>query len=148
MKLSKIAKKLIMWIGVIALVCVLISIIYYRSWGFLPFLYGALVGTVASVLRVMLLDRAVNQAVTMDKKKAGGYITMQNLLRFVVSGAALLLGALWEPISLWGVVAGVLAFQFALYCLKHDYAEETAAVQQAKVQAHGKNSDPAQPEER
>ena len=123
MRLSNMARKLIIWVGVIVLVCVLVSVIYYRSWDFLPFLYGALLGTVASVLRILLLDRAVNRALTMKKQKAGGYIGLQNLLRLAIAGVALVIGAIWEPLNLWGVVAGILAMQLSIYLLKYSHKE-------------------------
>ena len=51
----------------------------------------------------------------MDQVKAGIYVSMQHVLRLLLSGIALLLGAVVEQISLWGVVAGILAFQLAVY---------------------------------
>lgn len=115
MKLSDIAKGMIKTILIIGLVCILVSIAYYRSLKFIPFLLGVILGIVASVVKVFLLDRAVDKALKMEKKQAGKYIYFQNLLRLFVSGLALIIAVLVPQINLWGVAIGVLAFPFASY---------------------------------
>ncbi len=115
MDLSKIAKKMIQTILIIAVIAVTISIVYYRSLDFLPFLYGVVVGTFSSVLKVVLLDRAVDKAVAMDKKSAHRYVTKQHFLRMIISALALILGAFVDLISLWGVIVGVLSYQLGAY---------------------------------
>lgn len=115
MKLSNLAKKMVSTILIIAMACVLLSIIYYRSLKFFPFALGVFLGSAVSITKVLLLERAVDKAITMDQVKAGIYVSMQHVLRLLLSGIALLLGAVVEQISLWGVVAGILAFQLAVY---------------------------------
>ena len=115
MKLSNLAKKIVSTILIIAMACVLLSIIYYRSLKFFPFALGVFLGSAVSITKVLLLERAVDKALTMDQVKAGIYVSMQHVLRLLLSGIALLLGAVVEQISLWGVVAGILAFQLAVY---------------------------------
>lgn len=118
MKISKLAKRMIITILSISSVCVLASIIYYRSLEFLPFLFGAILGSVVSILKVFLVEHAVDKAITMETKKAGNYVNIQHLLRMLISGVVLALGALVPQISLWGVVAGILSFQLAIYNVK------------------------------
>ena len=60
----------------------------------------------------------MDKALTMEQKKAGNYVSIQHLLRFLLTGVVLVLGAILPQISLWGVAAGVLAFQLALYNIK------------------------------
>ena len=115
MKFSDIAKRMIKTITIITIICILASVIYYRSLEFLPFLIGAILGSVTSIFRVYLLDRSVDKALTMENKNASNYIIIQNILRFLLSGAVLVLGALVPQISLWGVAAGILAFPLAAY---------------------------------
>lgn len=115
MKLSNLAKKMVSTILIIAMACVLLSITYYRSLKFFPFALGVFLGSAVSIAKVLLLERAVDKALTMDQVKAGIYVSMQHVLRLLLSGIALLLGAVVEQISLWGVVAGILAFQLAVY---------------------------------
>lgn len=118
MKLSYLARKMIFTILIIALICILASIVYYRSLDFLPFLFGVLIGSAVSIAKVFLLDRAVDKALSMEKNRARAYVSVQNILRLILSIAALLLGAFIPQISLWGVVAGILAFQLAAYSVK------------------------------
>ncbi len=118
MKLSDLSKRMIITILIIATVSTLGSVIYHRSLDFLPFLNGAVIGSAVSITKVILLEHAVNKALKMDQKPAGNYVTLQHVLRLFLSGAAFLIGALVPQISLWGVVAGILAFQVAVYNIK------------------------------
>ncbi|GAA4653140.1 hypothetical protein GCM10023142_02780 [Anaerocolumna aminovalerica] len=118
MKLSDLAKKMIVSISIIALICILGSVIYYRSLYFLPFMWGVFLGSFVSIIKVFLLDHAVDKAVKMEQKHAGNYMSIQHMLRLLLSGIVLVLGALVPQISLWGVAAGILAFQLAAYSLK------------------------------
>ncbi len=118
MKLSDLAKKMIISISIIALICILGSVIYYHSLDFLPFMYGVFLGSFVSIIKVFLLEHAVDKAVTMEQKRAGNYVGIQHMLRLLLSGIVLVLGALVPQISLWGVAAGILAFQLATYSLK------------------------------
>lgn len=115
MKLSDLAKRMVITILIIATISTLGSAIYHRSLDFLPFLIGAILGSAVSITKVFLLEHAVNKALKMDQKTAGNYVTVQHVLRLILSGAAFLIGALVPQISLWGVVVGILAFQVAVY---------------------------------
>lgn len=115
MKISALAKRMTIAILIITLVCVAGSVIYYRSLAFLPFIIGAFLGAGISICKVFLLEHAVNRAITMEKQRSVNYITLQNLLRMLLSGVALLLGALIPQMSLWGTAAGILAFPIATY---------------------------------
>ena len=123
MRLSDWAKRLTIAILAITLVCVVIAAMYYRSRAFLPFMFGALSGGAVSVLKVFLLERAVDKALTMEKHRAGTYVSWQHLLRLSITAAALLIGALVPGISLWGVAAGILAYQISLYAIKFTSSE-------------------------
>ena len=118
MKLSALAKRMIVAIGVLLLVLIAAAVAYHRSLECLPFIYGAVLGAAVSVAKVILLERAIDKTLTMDQKAAGNYIRLQHLLRLALTAAALLLGALVPAISLWGVAGGVFAFQISLYVLK------------------------------
>jgi len=118
MKLSYLAKRMIFTILIIALVCILGSAIYYRSLDFIPFLLGVILGSVVSIAKVFLLERAVDKALSMEQKRAGNYVSIQHLLRLMLSGVVLFLGAIVPQISLWGVAAGIFAFQLAVYNVK------------------------------
>lgn len=115
MKVSPLAKRMIITIVGISALFVVASFIYYRSLAFLPFLLGALLGTGVSIWKVFVLERAVDRALGMDKKKAGNYVSLQQLFRLLVTGVVLFIGAVVPQVSLWGVAAGIIAFQLALY---------------------------------
>lgn len=119
MQLSKLAKKMISTIIIISLVAVILSAIYYRSLDFLPFLFGIILGSSLSISKVFLLEKAVDKALDMDNKRAGNYASLNHMLRLLLSGIVLFIGAIVPQISLWGVVAGILAFQLSLYSLKN-----------------------------
>ncbi|MBU5595471.1 ATP synthase subunit I [Amphibacillus sp. MSJ-3] len=118
MKLSDLAKKMVYTILIIALICILSSVIYHRSLDFLPFAFGVLLGSAVSIAKVFLLERAVNKALEMEQKHAKNYVSIQHVLRLLLSGVVLVLGAIMPQLSLWGVAAGILAFQVAVYNVK------------------------------
>ncbi len=103
---------------IIAFASILISVAYYRSMNFLPFLFGVLSGSALSILKVFLLEHTVNMALTMEKTRAGAYVSIQYILRFLLTGIVLYFGAVVPQVSLWGVAAGILSFQLAAYNLK------------------------------
>lgn len=115
MKVTPLAKRMIITIVGISTLFVVGSFIYYRSSAFLPFLLGTLLGTGVSIWKVFVLERAVNRALGMDKKKAGNYVSLQQLFRLFVTGVVLFVGAVVPQVNLWGVAAGIMAFQLALY---------------------------------
>ena len=118
MRLSDLAKRMVFTVLPIALICVLVSAIYYRSLKFLPFALGVLIGSAVSIAKVFLLERGIDKALTMDQKRAVSYLGLNHISRLLVTGAALFLGAVVPQISMWGVAAGVLAFQAATFNIK------------------------------
>ncbi len=127
MNVHTIAKKMILWVVVVTFICVLASLVYYRSLAFLPFLFGAILGAGVSILKIFMLERAVTKSLTPEVSNPNAYITGQNLLRFALTAAALLAGALIDQISLWGVVAGVFSFQIAVYAANMMTKKDRAA---------------------
>lgn len=109
---------MIFTILIIGLICILGSVIYYRSLAFLPFVFGVLLGSAVSIFKVFLLERTVDKALTMEGKHAGNYVSIQHILRLLLSGVVLFLGAVVPQISLWGVAAGIFSFQLAIYNVK------------------------------
>lgn len=100
---------------ILILAALVVSILYYRSLGFLPFAYGLLIGGGVSVLKVLLLERAIDKALQKEQKAAGAYIQLQQLLRLFLTGGALLLSALVPEISLLGAAVGVFTYPIAIY---------------------------------
>jgi len=99
------------------------SALFYRSWAFLPFAGGALLGAALSIAKIMWLDRTVKNAASMEAQHAGNYVRLQSLFRFLLTGLVLALPAVaiqWgaSPGLFWGAAAGVLVHQLAVYSLK------------------------------
>ncbi len=118
MKLLDLAKRMVLTILAMALICILASAAYYRSLDFLPFALGVLVGSAVSIAKVFLLQHGVDKALSMDQKRAVSYLGLNHILRLLVSGVALFLGAVVPQLSLWGVATGILAFQVATFNIK------------------------------
>lgn len=118
MNLSDLAKRMIFSILIITIICLLGSIIYYRSLNSLPFVIGLFLGSLVSIVKVILLEYTVNKALSLEKKRAGIFVSINQLLRLMLSGLVLVIGALVPQISLWGVVAGIFSFQIATYTIK------------------------------
>lgn len=118
MKLTNLAKRMILTILIISLVCILFSAVFYRSLEFIPFMLGVFLGGALSIAKVFLLEHAVNKALSMEGKNAGPYVSIQHILRLLLTGFVLYLGAIVPQLSLWGVVAGVFAFQLAIYSVR------------------------------
>lgn len=118
MEMSNLAKRMVITIIAIAFISIFISVVYYRSWGFLSFSIGVTLGSGLSILKVFLLKRAIEKVLGMEGKMAGSYISLQHILRLLLTGLVLLLGALVPQVNLWGVVVGVFAFQIAIYTVR------------------------------
>ena len=65
-----------------------------------------------------MLERAIDKALKMDSMLAKNYVGLQHILRLLLTGVALFLGAVVDQINLWGAVCGIFAFQIATYNLK------------------------------
>lgn len=118
MKLSNIAKKTIVTILIMMLILIAGGVLFYRSLSSLPFIFGVILGSTASIIKVVMLEAAVDKALTMDKKAAGNFLQLQHLLRLLLTGAVLLLSVLLPFINLWGTTASIFTFQLSLFFLK------------------------------
>ena len=123
MKLSAPAQKMI-WVLLASLPLLTGgAAVFYRSWAFLPFAGGALLGAALGIAKVVLLDRAVKKIAAMDAARAGNYARAQSFLRFLLTALVLAVPAFanrWGlPIGVfWGAAAGVLVYQLAVYSMR------------------------------
>lgn len=118
MKLSKVAQRMVQTILILSVIVLLISLLFRSYIEFVPLLLGLTLGSGTSILKVILLDKAVDKSLTMDKKKATNYVSLQHMLRLFLTAVVLFVGAVVDGINLWGVVIGVLAYQLAAYSTK------------------------------
>ena len=92
----------------------------YRFEPPLAFGTGLFAGCALSALKVFLMERALSRALDMEKGKAKGYASLQALLRYGLTIAALVCGGLcarrWpQAIGLFGIIAGTLTLQLSSY---------------------------------
>lgn len=122
MNLSKQAKRMIGVIIIVGLVGALGSIFITEDQNRTPFLYGIIIGSLASLVRVLLLQRTVTKIT--QSKKAKSTAQISHLIRLAIAFVALLAGALLDSISLLGVVIGIFSYQVAIYTLKSTLTSE------------------------
>lgn len=115
MQLSKQAGRMVRVILAVNLMAGLISVMHYRSQEAMPFILGLALGGAASLLRVFLLDRTVNQILSGQKDKSSAQ--WGHFIRLGIAFITMLAGALIGGISLLGVVVGIFSYQLATYTL-------------------------------
>jgi len=115
MKLTDVTKKII---GVICLLTLLFTVaaaLFIRHFGVLDFALGAILGAGLSVYKVISLDRMVSAA--QEGRPARG-IHLRYILRFLLTGGVLLVGALVPFVNFWGVVAGIFTLPLAAFSMR------------------------------
>jgi len=118
MQLSDTAKRMTVVIGVSLLLPIAASIAYYRSFAFLPFALGALLGAALNILKVILLDHTVKRVIAMGQKNAENYVRFQHFLRFLLTGLLFGASAFLPFINIWGTAAGICTMQIAVFFAK------------------------------
>lgn len=121
MKLSKTAKSLIINIVIYALVLNIGYIVLKDFFSYqynVTFIYGIVLGSLFSIIKVVLLEQTINKAVTFDEKSAQGYMRSMYTLRYFLTGGVLLLSATNSSIDLFGTIFGIISLQFAVYLNK------------------------------
>ena len=135
MKLTDTAKRMMLVFCIslpILIICGILYYLYNRSFTLLHFIYGAFLGTVTNIIRTIMLDRTVQRILTFGPEKASNYVRIQYLLRFLITGLALILAALVPFINLWATVIGILVYQIAIYFTKRSIARDTNTNQTTK----------------
>ena len=97
-------------------------LLYYRSMLAIPNLLGLLLGGLASLARVIVLENTVNRIIL--GKVPSGFAQLSYMLRFAMALVALMVGAIVEGIGLAGVVVGIFSYQLGTYSLKSTLSEE------------------------
>ena len=119
MKLSLPAKKMILVICVSALLVMLGGAIFYRSLEAFPFALGAFLTSALNVFKVFLLERNVQKILDMtDASASKGFISVQYLIRYILTGIVLVAAALVPFINLWGAIIGVFTMQAATIAIR------------------------------
>ena len=104
-------------LGALSLAIIVLGAICSPAAEILPFALGVLLTLGVNLLRVKMLDHSVNTALGLEVSSAANYLQLQYLLRFVLTGAVLVLAALSPYVNLWGAALGILTWPAATYAL-------------------------------
>ena len=125
------SKKMIIMIGITALIIITGGAVVYRSIEAFYFAFGVIITSALNVLKVVLLERTVKKVADMDQPDAGkNYVRLQYLLRYFLTGLILLGAGLVyvyvEPpfINVWGAVAGIFTLQISVLIVRTMKLEE------------------------
>jgi len=128
MKFSMPTKRIMMAIGVEAIVIMAVGGAFYRSISALHFAIGVAMTSALNILKMFMLERNVQKVVDFEDSNTGkNYLKLQYLLRFFMTAAVLLLAGLTKRFAvLYGAIAGIFTMQIAamiIGALKLDKSE-------------------------
>ena len=112
-KMSDTCKKLSTVIAVLGLIALVVGLFFAGNK--IYWIVGIILGTVASLVKVYMLERTLDKAVDMDPKNANNYTRANYTMRLVVSVVIVVLACLVEQINVVGVLIGLLLVQPAAY---------------------------------
>ncbi len=112
MNISQTANKLILCvIALSALICG-ISIVFFNN---LNFCGGVVFSTFFVIIKLIITEKSIQHSIELDPKSADNYMKAQYAVRYFLTGAILIVAALYEPINLYGAIVGVVLAQPAGY---------------------------------
>ena len=117
MKLSDTARKMAGVVCVLAAVFIIASAVFYRSFAFLPFAFGVLLGGGVNLVKIILLNRIVERTIAMDVSVTVRSFYGQYFLRFFLTIGVFVVATQVPVISFWGVAAGVITFPLSAYSM-------------------------------
>ena len=88
----------------------LLVVTNYLSWTL-----GITLGLIIALLKLKLMENTFKKAVSLSENKAKGYTQRQYMIRYLLTGAVLLIAALTEDISLLGVFFGLISMKIGAY---------------------------------
>jgi hypothetical protein len=125
-KFSAAAKRMLLIMTVICVVICGVMAIFVQNR--LGVLLGGLLGLATSALKVWLLERAVNKAMTYESKQAALYMRAQYLARYFLTGGALAVAAInFESVNFWAAAVGILSMPASAYITRFLFRKEIEA---------------------
>ena len=79
------------------------------------FTIGIIFGLVFSILKLMLMKNSIQKSLSMPEAKAQRYASVQYMVRYLLSGIALVVAALLSTYTLLGTGLSFLSMKFAAY---------------------------------
>lgn len=121
-KLSKTARSLMLLIGAFFILAgaagVLVILFVFEFEKPAPYLMGLALGCISSLIKAWLLERALNNAVDMEKERARNYALAQWVIRYALSIAVLAPVVIFPDIfGLFGAILGILSLQISAYAV-------------------------------
>lgn len=118
--LSDTAKSMLKWMlilfAVLGIAGSAVVFMIGKGYLFFPYWLGLLLGSLLSALKLVLIEKSLNQTADMNGGKASGYASLQYILRYVLTVAFLITAFLLpQYVNLFGVIAGILTLQFSAY---------------------------------
>ena len=107
--MSDTCKKLSTVIAVLGLIALVVGLFFAGNK--IYWIVGIVLGTVASLIKVYMLERTLDKAVDMDPKNANNYTRANYTMRLVVSVVIVVLACIVEQINVVGVLIGLLLVQ-------------------------------------
>ena len=131
MKLSVTSRRMISVICIAAIVFIIAGVIVSLALDTIEddqaiwFALGVLLTSGLSVVKVILLERAISKTLDMDNPTAGSnYIRIQYLMRYLMTGGALALAGIVtrfvQPpfLNLYGAIAGAFTLQISVIVVR------------------------------
>lgn len=78
---------------------------------------GLFLGTLFSILKIILLEKTLEKSINMNPEKAVNYTRLHYSLRYLLTGAVLIIAAKNPNLSLIGVILGILILRPALFII-------------------------------
>lgn len=113
LKMSDTCKKLSMVIVVLGAISLVVGLFFADSK--IHWLLGIVLGTLVSVVKVYMLERALDKAVDMEPKDATNYTRANYTMRLVISVGIVVLACVTKQFNVVGVLIGLLLVQPAAY---------------------------------
>ncbi len=99
---------------IIAIFFIAMSAIFFLQ-NRLPFFLGLLAGTFLSMIKLIMLDSAIDKSLDMASSDAKNYIFARYLLRYLLTALFLFLVITNKNFSLCGFIIGLLSLQISAY---------------------------------
>jgi len=131
--LSPASKNIIKFLIMLSTAACIGGLIFYQTIDSysIGYLLGIFIGTVLSIVRIVLLEKALNKSVDMKASQATNYTRLQYLFRYLITIAVMVfVGVMHPTINLIGALIGLVNMQFAAYL--HSFLGSSKNSQQEK----------------
>jgi len=105
-----------------AVICISVLMIisgaaFFRSSLAVGFALGIGISMALNLVKILWLKRCVNRAVNMETAAAGAYISINYVLRYVLTGLVLVAAHFLPVVDMFGAAIGLLSMPFANYAV-------------------------------